>query len=101
MSRVKIDRNEMNTKIYNAALNDSDTNRKEDKNEAVTYGDKMEISDKARGYSIVNIMNEAVIKEATKPASSEKLAELRSAVSAGNYNISGQDIAEAIIGQKK
>jgi anti-sigma28 factor (negative regulator of flagellin synthesis) len=101
MSCVKIDRSEMNNRIYNAALNDGDTSRKKDKHEAVTYKDKLEISDRAKGYSAVNNMTEAVVQEITKPVSSEKLMKLRSDVASGNYNVSGKDIAEAIIGQKK
>jgi len=99
---MKINRGDIN-RSYNTAINDSnaaaDMNKKGG-NKSASSVDKVIISDKAKDFSPEKNIASSVIKNVTGSTSSAKLLKLRDAVSSGNYNISSEDIANSIIGDK-
>lgn len=59
--------------------------------------DKVEISDKAASYDDLQAFREQVISDVEKGTGADRLRQLKADIESGNYNVSGRDIAEAIL----
>jgi anti-sigma28 factor (negative regulator of flagellin synthesis) len=66
-----------------------------------TESDKIQISDKAREYTAGKCFANNVVKEATEPTRSEKLMKLKNDIASGNYFVSSDKIAAAILRKLK
>jgi len=93
--KMKISRNEFE-RIYNPKLN---KNSSQTKKEVTTTesGDKIELSNGAKEYSVIKGFIVSAAKEATKTASMERLMDLKKAVSNGTYEVSSETVADAIV----
>lgn len=97
---MKIGRNEVD-RVYNAPISDNTGYNKKAKSETAEIKDEVVLSDKAREYSAMNLINNAVIDEVSRKASPEKLLRLKNEVASGTYHVSSDEIADAILGAKK
>ena len=97
---MKINRNEVD-RVYNTPLTESNNKNTKAKSESTEVKDEVVLSDKAREYSAMNSLGNAVVNEVTKSTSPEKLLRLKNDIASGNYHVSSEDIADAIIGSKK
>lgn len=96
---MKINRNELD-RVYNTKLPENNTSKKA-KKETTEATDKIVLSDKAKEYSTMNSLTTSVVEEVTRKTSPEKLLKLKNDVAKGNYHVSSNDIAGAILGQNK
>jgi Anti-sigma-28 factor, FlgM. len=96
--------------IYNRSLTEAASaspvdkkNTKEVKNASnlPDLQDKVQISDKAKVYSIGKSLANTVVKQVSEPIASEKLLKLKKEISNGSYSVPADEIAAAILGYQK
>lgn len=63
--------------------------------------DKVTISIEARAYSAKGRLTRIVVDEVTRQTPSEKLLKLKNEIASGTYNVSSDEIAAAILGEKQ
>lgn len=100
MIKMKITPAELNKveSAYEAALKTTE-NRSSDHRSVGLPRDRVCLSDESRKYSELDLANAEAARKAEQSTSPEKLRRLKAAIENGTYEVSGRDIADAIIGK--
>jgi anti-sigma28 factor (negative regulator of flagellin synthesis) len=73
------------------------TTQKEAKKQAGIDKDNLVLSSTAKGYSELDGVVNMVVSEATKATPAERLLLLKNEIDKGNYHVSAEQIAEAML----
>ena len=92
INQVQID------KLYGAMMAQNlATTQKEAKKQAGVDKDNLVLSSTAKGYSELDGVVNMVVSEATKATPAERLLLLKNEITRGNYRVSADQIAEAML----
>jgi anti-sigma28 factor (negative regulator of flagellin synthesis) len=92
INQVQID------KLYGAMMAQNlATTQKEAKKQAGVDKDNLVLSSTAKGYSELDGVVNMVVSEATKATPAERLLLLKNEIARGNYHVSAEQIAEAML----
>jgi anti-sigma28 factor (negative regulator of flagellin synthesis) len=92
INQVQID------KLYGAMMAQNlATTQKEAKKQAGIDKDNLVLSSTAKGYSELDGVVNMVVSEATKATPAERLLLLKNEITRGNYHVSADQIAEAML----
>ena len=92
INQVQID------KLYGAMMAQNlATTQKEAKKQAGVDKDNLVLSSTAKGYSELDGVVNMVVSEATKATPAERLLLLKNEIARGNYRVSADQIAEAML----
>lgn len=92
INQVQID------KLYGAMMAQNlATTQKEAKKQAGVDKDNLVLSSSAKGYSELDGVVNMVVSEATKATPAERLLLLKNEIAKGNYHVSAEQIAEAML----
>ncbi len=94
---MKINRAQID-KLYGAMMAQNlAANQKETKKQAGVDKDSLVLSSAAKGYSELDGVVNMVVSEATKATPAERLLLLKNEIARGNYHVSAEQIAEAML----
>jgi anti-sigma28 factor (negative regulator of flagellin synthesis) len=94
---MKINRAQID-KLYGAMMAQNlATTQKEAKKQAGIDKDNLVLSSTAKGYSELDGVVNMVVSEATKATPAERLLLLKNEIDKGNYHVSAEQIAEAML----
>jgi len=94
---MKINRTQVD-KLYGAMMAQNlASSQKDAKKQAGIDKDSLVLSSTAKGYSELDGVVNMVVSEATKATPAERLSLLKNEIAQGNYHVSAEQIAEAML----
>ena len=93
---MKISRNDFE-RVYNPKLNKGNTSQTKKAVTSSESGDKVELSNNAKEYSVIKGFVVAAAKEASKAASTEKLMQLKNSIKNATYEVLPDAVADVIM----